>query len=43
MKNKITTIQISLELKKMLSDIGKKEDTYESIIRRLLIKVGEQR
>jgi len=34
----ITTIQISKETKQKLDEIGKKNETYEDIIKRLLLK-----
>ena len=35
-KENITSIQISRETKKMLDDLGKKGETYEEIILRLI-------
>jgi len=34
--NSITCIQLSKETKSKLDDLGKKQDTYEDIIKRLL-------
>ncbi|MFZ0556044.1 MAG: hypothetical protein WBL68_18435 [Nitrososphaeraceae archaeon] len=31
-----TTIQVSIELREMLKDLGKKGETYEDVIRRLI-------
>ena len=36
MNNKITTIRVSESLKKRLATLGRKEDTYEDIIIRLM-------
>ena len=39
----ITTIQLSFETKKLISSFGTKEDTYETIIKRLYsLAVKEQ-
>jgi len=35
--SRITCIQISKETKCKLDDLGKKQDTYEDIIKRLLV------
>ena len=36
--DRITCIQITKETKSKLDDLGKKQDTYEDIIKRLLAK-----
>ena len=33
---KITTIQVSLKTKKMLDEVGKKGETYDQILQKLL-------
>lgn len=38
MAEKLTTIQISVETKKILAALGNKGDTYEDIIKRLIVK-----
>jgi len=37
-KDEYTTIQLSRETKKKLDELGKKNETYEEIIKRLLEK-----
>ena len=40
MTNKYTTIRITKELRELLSSIGKKNETYEQIIYRLIKEAG---
>ncbi len=39
---KMTSIQVSVETKERLNNLGIKGDTYDGIIQRLLIKVGKK-
>ena len=38
MENKITSIQVTQDLKDILDSLGKRGETYEEIIRRLINK-----
>jgi predicted CopG family antitoxin len=40
-KTEITTIQISKETREKLADIGKKGETYDDIIKKLIKKAKE--
>jgi predicted CopG family antitoxin len=40
-KTEITTIQISKETREKLADIGKKGETYDDVIKKLIIKAKE--
>ncbi len=40
MVKQYTSIRITKELRKILSNIGKKNETYEDIIRRLIREAG---
>ncbi len=40
MKNKYTTIRITKELREILYKVGRKNETYEDIIRRLIKEAG---
>ncbi len=40
MANKYTTIRIPKTLRDALSDIGKKNETYEDVIKRLIEEAG---
>jgi hypothetical protein len=42
MTDKITSIQVSVETKDRLTKLGVMGDTYDSIVRRLLDKVGKK-
>jgi len=42
MKEEITTIQISKEIRDQLKELGKKGETYDEIIRKLLESIKQK-